>query len=284
VIGNVGGGNGTFDVRISPDGSLMYVSDWYGGNVKVYDAYSGTEKESIQVNPWISPEQGGINNIRLSPDGKTLYVANAYDGTIALINTNTQTIYKTIQVGGYPREMELSPNGSELYVSMINDHKVCMISLPAGNVTYQDFSPVTPLGLAYYSTVRPTPTPTPVNNSTVTVTPAPTPSFTPTATPTPEPTGIVTVAPTPKPPLYYMPGKTATIKPTPPPLSSGDPSTKPYFTGWQAPALNISGDNLVLIGIVGLVVFLVVLGIVAYISVRRVRGPGEDEDEYEDED
>jgi YVTN family beta-propeller protein len=283
VIGNVAGGNGTFDVRISPDGGLMYVSSWYGGDIKVYDAYNGSVKEKIQVNPWISPEQGGINNIRLSPDGKTLYVANAYDGTIALINTNTKTIFKTIPVGGYPREMELSPDGSQLYVSLINDRKVCMISLPAGNVTYQDMSPVTPLGLAYYSSIRlPTPTPTPIN-STVTVTPAPTPSFAPTATPTPEPTDIAT--PTPRPPLYYLPGKTATIKPTQPAVSEAEASIKPYFTGWTAPELNIGGDNLIIIGIGGLLLFLVVLGTIAYISVRRkMRGPDEDEYEYEDED
>jgi len=288
VIGNIAGGNGTFDVRLSPDGSRLYVSNWYGGDIRVYDACNGSEKDKIQVNPWIDPEQGGINNIRLSPDGKTLYVANACDGTIVLINTNTKTIYKTIPVGGYPREMELSPDGSRLYVSLINDHKVCMISLPAGNVTYQDLSPVTPLGLAYHSSVMlPTPTPAPANG-TVTVTPMPAPSFAPTATPTPEPAGIaVTPAPTstPRPPLYYLPGKTATIKPAQPAVSNPEVTARPYFTGWAAPDLKISGDNLVLIGIGSLVLFLIVIGVIGYVSVRiNMRGPGEDEDEYEDED
>jgi YVTN family beta-propeller protein len=280
VIGYVTGGNGTFDVQLSPDGSRLYVSNWYGGDVRVYNALNGSEKDKIQVNPWISPDQGGINNIRLSPDGKTLYVANAYDGTIELINTNTETIYKTIPVGGYPREMELSPDGSQLYVSLINDHKVCMISLPEGNVTYQDLSPVTPSGLAYYSAVMlPTPAPTPANGTT-NVTPMPAPSFAPTATPAPEPAGTVTPAPTPRSPLYYLPDKTATIKPTQPAVSNPEASSKPYFTGWTAPGLNISGDNLAIIGVVGLVLVLVVIGVIGYFSVRRsMRGPEEDEDE-----
>ncbi len=141
VMGNYTGGNGTFDVQLSPDGRWLYVSNWYGGDIRVYDAFTGAQNGTIQVNPWISTDQGGINNLRVSPDGKTLYAANAYDNTVVLIDTNTKRIFKTIPVGLYPREMELSPNGMQLFVSLIDDQKVCAISLPAGNVTYRDMSP-----------------------------------------------------------------------------------------------------------------------------------------------
>jgi hypothetical protein len=81
-----------------------------------------------------------------------------------------------------------------------------------------------------------------------------------------------------------MPGKTATIKPTPR-VDSPEVTTKPYFTtGWTVPQLNISSEQIVMIGIAGLMILLV-LGVIAYISVgRKMRDPGEDEDEYEDDD
>jgi YVTN family beta-propeller protein len=283
VIGNYSGGNGTFDVQLSPDGRWLYVSNWYGGDVRVCDAFTGVQNNnSIQVNPWIDTGRGGINNMRVSPDGKTLYVANAYDNTIVLINTVTQRIDKTIPVGQYPREMELGSNGTQLIVSLIGDQKVCAISLPAGNVTYRDMSPATPLGIAYYSSAI-LPTPRPLAN--VTATPAPTPTFAPTATPTPAPTGTATEVPTitPQPPLYYM-GTKVTPKPTPAPAGTVAPesSSRPYFTGWQSPVLNISSDNLVLLAVTGLIVFLLVIGIIGYIGVRRnLRNP-DDEDEDEE--
>jgi hypothetical protein len=81
-------------------------------------------------------------------------------------------------------------------------------------------------------------------------------------------------------------GGKVTPRPTPVPAGTtgADVGTKPYFMGWQAPSLGISGDNLILLGVVGLVVFLLVIGLIGYIGVRRrLQGP-DDEDEYEDED
>jgi YVTN family beta-propeller protein len=278
VIGTATGGNGTFDVQLSPDGRRLYTSNWYGGDVGIYDAFNGTEIDKVQVNPWIGAGQSGIGNMRVSPDGKTIYVANAYDNTIVLINPDTRTIYKTIPVGQYPREVALSMNGSKLFVSMINDQAICSISLPSGNVTYRSLAPATPIGLALYSTSV-LPTPVPVTIGTVTGTPVPTPSYAPTpvSTATPQPLfppGTVFY------PVTATPGPTMapTVTETP------EPTEKSYMPGWQAPDLgiNISGDNAVILTIGGLALFLGVLGVIAYLSVRRkMRGPGNDD---EDED
>jgi YVTN family beta-propeller protein len=282
VVGKITGGNGTFSVRLSPDGRQLYASNWYGGDVMVCDALNGSVLSRIQVNRWIANSERSISNLIVSPDGKTVYVANAFDNTVVLINPNASAIYKTIAVGKYPREMVLSPDGSQLFVSLIDDFSMCSISLPSGNITYQNMYPITPLGWAYSGRDSPLPTPAPAANATVTPAPTYAPPLTVTPAPMgqqPTPTVVPTVAPTPiyRPnPIVYKPYVAPTIGP--------ETSSRPYFTGWIVPEINITREQMILGGFI-LVALIGILGVIGYLSVmRQMRLPEEEGDEYEDED
>lgn len=190
VVATIAGGNGTFDVRVSPDGSRLYASNWYGGDVMIVDTATRKMLDRIQVSRWIGEGQVGINNMRISPDGDTLYIANARDDTIEVIKTDKGVVTRTIRVGQYPREIELSADGSFLYVSLIGNRSFDAIRLSDDMIIEKSTAWTIPVGIAYHTAnqslivkpiVAPTLAPTPVATSALA--PAPIVTYSPTAVP-----------------------------------------------------------------------------------------------------
>jgi YVTN family beta-propeller protein len=54
--------------------------------------------------------------VRISPDGKHAYVSNFGDRSVSVIDTIAQCVTETIDVGGHPEALAVSPDGHRLYV------------------------------------------------------------------------------------------------------------------------------------------------------------------------
>jgi len=104
-------------IAITPNDSLLLVSNWSSGNVSLVDLIS--EKEIEQIHVGAHPR-----GIAISPDSKTAYVAVM--GSSKIVTINLLDYSKTIlsDIGKGPRHLCLGPNGKFLYVSINGEGKI----------------------------------------------------------------------------------------------------------------------------------------------------------------
>jgi autotransporter-associated beta strand protein/YVTN family beta-propeller protein len=147
-----------WDVALSPDGNLAYVSDWGGrlprggdltatsaGTDVVIDsrgvAASGvvsfvnltTGLQAAQVLTGLHPSA-----LALSQDGSSLYVANANSDTVTAVDTQAKAVKETILVrpdptfpyGSAADGLALSPDGRTLFVASAGNNAIAVVELP----------------------------------------------------------------------------------------------------------------------------------------------------------
>jgi YVTN family beta-propeller protein len=128
------------DVRLSPDGSVFYVSDMMNNGVFLIDAATFTEAGFI-------PTGIGAHGLNVSRDGKSLYVANRGStaipapskgpGSISVIDFATRKVVANwpIEGGGSPDMGNLSVDGKVLWLSGRFDNVVYAIDTTSGTMT-----------------------------------------------------------------------------------------------------------------------------------------------------
>ncbi|GEM_PF-355336 len=85
-------GPGAHALRVSPDGSTVYVALSKADAVAVVDAATGAVRQTIPVGA--QPEQ-----LDLSPDGQWLVASNNGEATISIIDLNQGEVVRTVPVG-----------------------------------------------------------------------------------------------------------------------------------------------------------------------------------------
>jgi YVTN family beta-propeller protein len=99
----------------SPDGSTLYVANGGSPSVRVVSTATNTITGAITLN------SGQAESVISSPDGKYLYVGHAPPAnTISVIDLATNTVAKEIPANG-PARMSLSLDGSRVYIPCANE-------------------------------------------------------------------------------------------------------------------------------------------------------------------
>lgn len=104
-----GGEEKPVGVTVTPDGTKVYVTNYYGGGTSVIDTATNTVKTTTIGH---SPVE-----VAFSPDGKKAYVANSGSNNVSVIDAETDIVIGTIKVGKNPWGVAVSPDGNELYVT-----------------------------------------------------------------------------------------------------------------------------------------------------------------------
>ena len=126
-------------VRISPDGSTLYVAlsgspiappgtdesklpppDRTADGIGVVDIGSGKLLRVIPAGT--DPEQ-----LAVSADGRWLFVANEDAGIASVIDVSDGRLLTTVKVGGEPEGVDLRPDGQVVYVTSEQDNQVAVI-------------------------------------------------------------------------------------------------------------------------------------------------------------
>ena len=126
-------------VRISPDGSTLYVAlsgspiappgtdesrlpppDRTADGIGVVDLRQGKLLRVIPAGT--DPEQ-----LAVSADGRWLFVANEDAGVASVINASDGRLLTTVKVGGEPEGVDLRPDGQVVYVTSEQDNQVAVI-------------------------------------------------------------------------------------------------------------------------------------------------------------
>jgi len=97
-------------VAVSPDGSRVYVANYYGGSVSVIDTSNNTVVATVTG---LSYPYG----VAVTPDGARVYVANNGSGSVSMISTGTNTVVGTVTVGSNHTSVAVSPDGYSVYVT-----------------------------------------------------------------------------------------------------------------------------------------------------------------------
>lgn len=115
-------------ICVSPDGTKLYVANYYSDSVSIINTATNTVSAAIAVGI-------GPLGISVSPDGSKVYVTNIYDSTISVINTTSNTVSATIPVGSGPAGVSISPDGSNVYIANSNDSSLSVINAATNTVS-----------------------------------------------------------------------------------------------------------------------------------------------------
>lgn len=131
ITGEVEVGGEPIDVRISPDGSAMYVANHVknGGGVSVIDPATMAEVSFI-------PTGAGAHGLSPSRDGRVLYATNRDAGTVSVIDFATRAVVTTwtIPDGGSPDMGGVSADGSQFWVSGRHHDEVYVFDTTTGGL------------------------------------------------------------------------------------------------------------------------------------------------------
>ena len=129
LTGYVRVGGLPIDVRLSPDGSVFYVTNQGRMGVSVIDPIAMKEIQFI-------PTGRGAHGLQVSRDTRSLYVSNRLEGSFSVIDfASRQVVAKWyIPGGGSPDMLQLSPDGTQLWASGRYSARVYVINTTNGQL------------------------------------------------------------------------------------------------------------------------------------------------------
>ncbi len=148
LTGYVTVGGLPIDVRLSPDGTLFYVTNQGRMGVSVIDPVAMKEIQFI-------PTGRGAHGLYVSRDTKSLYVSNRLEGSISVIDFATRRVTAKwwIPGGGSPDMLQLNPDGSRLWASGRYNSTVYVFDTTTGQVIAKIPVGVQDHGLTYFPNV-----------------------------------------------------------------------------------------------------------------------------------
>jgi YVTN family beta-propeller protein len=147
-----------FDVKVSPNGKFVYISNRGSNNVSVITTEDHRIAGTIAVGegPW---------GIGFSPDSRLAYIANTDGNSISIVDTSRLEVIRTVTGIPSPTAVTVSPEGRLLYVASRD-----VIVLNAGSlrvidtIDVEDFPydlAIDPKGDFVYASINPPGTATP---------------------------------------------------------------------------------------------------------------------------
>ena len=127
VVGRVNVGSMPIDVKMSPDGTVLYVANQGRHGVSLVDPETMTEIGFLRTGT-------GAHGLNVSRDAATLFVSNRMEGTISVIDFATRSVRQTWRVGGSPDMIQVSADGAQLWVSNRFHGSVSVIDTTNGRV------------------------------------------------------------------------------------------------------------------------------------------------------
>lgn len=133
------------DMKLSPDGSVMYNANENRDGVSVVDYQSPTMAEQQFI-----PTGDGTHGLYPSRDGTKLYISNRLGGTVSVLDFATKQIVDTWTTGGSPDMGGVSTDGTQLWLSGRYHSEVYVIDTTTGNLIRTIPVGGGPHGLAYF--------------------------------------------------------------------------------------------------------------------------------------
>ena len=127
ITGELDVGGKPVDVKLSPDGNVMYNANENLDGVTIIDYKSPQMAEVAFV-----PTGDGTHGLYPSRDGTKLYISNRLGGTVSVLDFATNQIIATWTTGGSPDMGGVSSDGSQLWLSGRYHSEVYVIDTNTG--------------------------------------------------------------------------------------------------------------------------------------------------------
>jgi YVTN family beta-propeller protein len=125
VTGELHVGGQPIDVKLSPDGTVMYVANQSRSGVSVIDPVALREIGFIHTG-------AGAHGLYPSRDGTRLYVSNRAAGSVSVISFATRGVVATWPIGGSPDMGGVSADGTQLWLTGRYNRAVYVIDTATG--------------------------------------------------------------------------------------------------------------------------------------------------------
>lgn len=112
------------DLALSPDGSTLYVSRGYLGDVAAFDVRTHALRWRVEVQSLRS------DHLALSPDGTRLYVSALTSDLVEVIDTRLARVVAAVPAGDWPHTIGFSPDGRTLYSGSLGVQQLDSASPP----------------------------------------------------------------------------------------------------------------------------------------------------------
>ena len=129
LVGRLTVGGLPIDVKVSPDGTVAYVTNQGRHGVSIVDPETMTEIGFLRTGK-------GAHGLNMSRDALSMYVSNRLDGSISVIDLATRQVRATWTVGGSPDMLQVSADGSQLWASNRYHGSVSVIDTGGGQVLH----------------------------------------------------------------------------------------------------------------------------------------------------
>lgn len=143
LVGSTKVGGLPVDVRLSSDGTKMFVANQGLNGVSVLDP------TTLKVERFIRTGRGA-HGLQISRDTKSVFVSNRLAGSISVIDLRSLNVVKTWNVGGSPDMMQLNWSGTQLWFSNRYNSSVSVLDTITGRLIRTVATGVQAHGLTFF--------------------------------------------------------------------------------------------------------------------------------------
>jgi YVTN family beta-propeller protein len=115
VMATITVGTGPFSLKVTPDGSRVYVANYATNNVSVINTASNTVTATIPVG-------GSPASVAISPNGQYVYVGNYNGQSVSVVKVSSNSVVATIPVDS-PEQIVVSPDGTRVCDGPVPDRE-----------------------------------------------------------------------------------------------------------------------------------------------------------------
>ncbi|MGH8632938.1 MAG: YncE family protein [Burkholderiales bacterium] len=147
IVADMALGKNPIDVLRPPRQRLMFIADQGANGVFVVDPDAWKELQFI-------PTGRGTHGLLLSHDEKKIYASNRDEGSISVIDIASRKVIAKWKAGGSPDMGQLSPDGTQLWISSRFYADVRVVDTRTGDVIATIPTDKEPHGLTYFPNSR----------------------------------------------------------------------------------------------------------------------------------
>ena len=143
----VSGRYGPYDLQLSNDEQILYVSNWGGGSRGSVSFIRTDTLDMVQDLPLGSDDASMMG---ISPNGLYLYVLSESGKRVWVLNTQTRTVDRFFRLEGTPSDIAVSTDGSFLAITLFDRRELALIESSTGRIIKTVPLPSNPTGVALY--------------------------------------------------------------------------------------------------------------------------------------
>ena len=110
VVARVSVGNWPHSIAITKDNTRAFVSNHWSGNISVINLKDFTVISNIETGP-------GPSDLVLDHSDRFLYVNNSFAGSLSIFDLENEQEIRRLPTGNFPIGIDISPDGSKVFVS-----------------------------------------------------------------------------------------------------------------------------------------------------------------------